>query len=246
MSNRPSARPSIRDPRRDEKRRAWVIRGAATVVVVVVAVGIAVWLISTRDDKSSSAAGPSVATSDGYYRVSTGGTGSPRATVEITEDFQCPSCRAFEAQFGSTVEAIRGMQNVSVEYRPVAILDRSSSTNYSTRSASASACVAEATAGSGDWATWLKFHDALYAQQPPEGGSGLTDQKLTEIAQSVGAGDVGKCISDERYGPWVGSVTQKATKEGLQGTPQIEINGKVVQLSTPQALMDAVTAASRG
>ncbi len=241
MSNR--TRTAIRDPRRDEKRRAWLVRGVATAVVVVVAVGIGIWLIASRDDSSASDASPSVATDAGYYRVSGGAT--PKVTLSITEDFQCPACRQFESSFGSTVEQIRGMAGVAVEYRPVAILDRSSTTRYSTRSASASACVAEATAREGNWTVWQKFHDALYAQQPPEGGSGLTDQQLAAVARDAGAGDVGTCVEDERYGGWVGSITQKANQNGLQGTPQVEVNGKVVQLSTPQALMDSIAAATR-
>ena len=119
-----------------------------------------------------------------------------------------------------------------------------SSTKYSTRAANASACVAEATAGGGNWSTWLGYHDELYAQQPEEQSSGLTDEQLTSIATDAGApASVSKCVDDGQYSAWVTVQTQQAVKNGLQGTPQIELNGKVVELSTPQALIAAVNAA---
>ncbi|GAA1458868.1 DsbA family protein [Williamsia maris] len=250
-------RPMVTDPRADERRRSLLIKVAATVVVVVVAVAIGVWLIVTKDDGTSTSASPagpiasgtagssstpSVVTDTGAYRVDK--VTSPKATLTLIEDFQCPACKQFESIFGDAIKQIRGNSQVAVDYKPIAILDRMSSTKYSTRAANASACVAEATAGDGDFATWLAYHDELYAQQPEEQSSGLTDEQLTSIATDAGApASISKCVDDGQYSGWVTEQTQKAAQNGLQGTPQVELNGKVVELSTPQALIAAVDAA---
>ncbi|MBJ7289729.1 thioredoxin domain-containing protein [Williamsia sp.] len=250
-------RPRVTDPRADERRRSLLIKIGATVVVVVIAVAIGVWLIVTKKDDSSSAASsagpvasgtsgtsstPSVVSDTGAYRVNK--VAQPKATLTILEDFQCPACKQFESIFGEAIKQIRGNAAVAVDYEPIAILDRMSSTKYSTRAANASACVAEATAGGGDWSTWLGYHDELYAQQPEEQSSGLTDEQLTSIATDAGApASVSKCVDGGQYSGWVTAQTQKAVQNGLQGTPQVELNGKAVELSTPQALIAAVDAA---
>ncbi|GAA1458090.1 DsbA family protein [Williamsia maris] len=237
--------PTVINPRDAERRRSIVVRIAATAVVVVVAAAIGIGLILTKDDSSSSAGGtapPSVVTDTGAYRVNT--PTAPKATLTLIEDFQCPACKAFEAQFGDAVKELRSNPQVAIDYKPIAILNQQSSTQYSTRAANASACVAESTATTGDYTKWLAFHDALYAQQPEEGGAGLTDATLTSIATTAGApSSVGSCITDKKYSGWVDAQTTKVSENGLQGTPQIELNGKVLQLSTPQALIAAVDAA---
>ncbi|GGF20955.1 DsbA family protein [Williamsia phyllosphaerae] len=236
-------KPKVINPRDAERRRSIIIRVAATAVVVVVAAAIGIGLIVSKDDSTSGGtAAPTVATDTGAFRVS--GPAAPKATLTLIEDFQCPACKAFESQFGDAVKQIRANPEVAVEYRPIAILDQQSSTQYSTRSANASACVAESTAANGDFTKWLAFHDALYARQPAEGGAGLTDATLTDLATAAGApSSVGSCIEDGQYAGWVGAQTSEKSKDNLQGTPQVEIDGKVVQVSTPAALIAAVDAA---
>ncbi len=257
-ANERNRRPTVTDPRADERRRSLLIKIGATDVVVVIAVVIGVWPIVTKDDGSSSAASPagpiasgtpgssstpSPVTDTGAFRVNK--VSAPKATLTLIEDFQCPACKQFESIFGDAIKQIRSNSQVAVDYKPIAILDRMSSTKYATRAANASACVAEATAGAGDWSTWLAYHNALYAQQPEEQSPGLTDEQLTSIATDAGApASVSTCVDDGQYSAWVTDQTEKATKDGLQGTPQVELDGKVVELSTPQALIAAVDAAA--
>lgn len=85
-------------------------------------------------------------------------------TVQVVEDFQCPVCKAFEAQAGSQLAEWIAGDEVAVEYRGVAFLDNASSTQYSTRALNASACVASESPDA-----WLDFHTAMYEQQPEEG-----------------------------------------------------------------------------
>jgi protein-disulfide isomerase len=128
---------------------------------------------------------------------------------------------------------------VTVVYHPIAILDRYSTTEYSTRSAAASAAAAEG-------GKFLAFHDALYAQQPPEGGPGLDDAKLIEIGRSVGLTDpaFADAVTKGTYRGWATTVTDTASARGVTGTPTVLVGGKKLDRPTPEALSAAVTAAA--
>ncbi len=237
-------RKPIVDPRAAEKRRSLWTKIGAAVVLVALAVGIGIWVVVSNESSTGSSSELTVAT-DGAFRITAAPAGTtPPVTVTIIEDFQCPACRAFEAQFAGTVEQLRANPDVAVDYKPIAFLDNMSTTEYSSRAANASACVAEATAGNGDFSTWLKFHDALYAQQPAEGGSGLTDDQLNSIAKQAGAENVGQCIADGQFRDHVANTTKTVLGSGVNSTPTILINGEQYQLSTPDALLQAVNQAA--
>ncbi|MFT4041655.1 MAG: thioredoxin domain-containing protein [Gordonia sp. (in: high G+C Gram-positive bacteria)] len=239
-------RKPIVDPRAAEKRRSLLIKIGAAVVLVALAVGIGVWIAVSHESSTGSGSEVSVAT-NGAFRVTTAPKGTtPPVVVTLVEDFQCPVCRQFEAQYGDAIAQIRANPKVAVDYTPIAFLDKMSTTNYSSRAANASACVAESTAAGGDFTTWLKLHDALYAQQPAEGSAGLTDEVLNNIANKSGASNVKQCIADKQFGGWVKKRTETVLQSGVEGTPTVKINGQVYQLpqqADPAALIAAVNAA---
>ncbi|MBT0566566.1 DsbA family protein [Williamsia sp. CHRR-6] len=249
------------------RRRTRIAQIVATALVVAAAVSVGVYLIVTKDDgRSSSAAarGPAGAaaasgplpnsTADGAYRVSGPASGAA-VTLSLFEDFQCPACREFESMFGGVLTQIRALPGVAVDYHPITFLDSASSTRYSTRAANASACVAEATGapvpessgGSSRFAVWLRFHDALYAQQPQEGSAGLPDSTLVTMAVTAGAPtSVESCIAGGTHQQAIAGITRRAlTDDKVQGTPTVRINGDDVDLSTPSELLAAVQKALR-
>lgn len=217
--------------------------GAAVVLVLLIA-GLGVWLVSSNKSTDVSGDTVTVAT-DNAFRITTAPKGTtPPVVVTLVEDFQCPACRAFESQFADAIAEVRANPKVAVDYQPIAFLDKMSTTNYSSRSANASACVAQATAGDGNFDTWLKFHNNLYAQQPAEGSAGLTDDQLNSIAQQSGAPNLSKCITDDQFGGWVKQTTQQALGSGVDSTPTVKINGEKYELTTPDAFVAAVNAAA--
>ncbi|MGV9712949.1 thioredoxin domain-containing protein [Gordonia sp. NPDC003424] len=237
-------RTPVVDPRQAEKRRSfWMKIGAAVVLVLLIA-GLGVWLVSSNKSTDVSGDTVTVAT-DNAFRITTAPKGTtPPVVVTLVEDFQCPACRAFESQFADAIAEVRANPKVAVDYQPIAFLDKMSTTNYSSRSANASACVAQATAGDGNFDTWLKFHNNLYAQQPAEGSAGLTDDQLNSIAQQSGAPNLSKCITDDQFGGWVKQTTQQALGSGVDSTPTVKINGEKYELTTPDAFVAAVNAAA--
>lgn len=211
-------------------------RGPSTVVIIAVvvlvafagAVGFAVY----RAQRGGDLAVPPGATATG---VVVGQAAAP-ATVDIFLDFQCPACQAYEKQSGTTLDELVASGAAQVVYHPVAYLDRFSSTGYSSRSSAASGCAAEA-------GVLPQFVKLLYANQPPEGGAGLPEDRLIALGQEAGAGPgFAACVASDRYAPWTRAVTDGASRSGVTGTPTVRVNGREIA-RTDEALRQAVPAA---
>ncbi|WP_336920971.1 DsbA family protein [Aquipuribacter sp. SD81] len=164
------------------------------------------------------------------------GDGGPVLTVYL--DLLCPACRQLEETSGEYLRGLEASGEATVDYRPIAILDRlSAGTEYSTRAASAVMCVAD-TDGP---ATAVDVVDALYAAQPAEGGPGLDDAALAEVALGAGASEaVRLCIEETRYAGWVARSTQQAQQLGVGGTPTVWVDGQPTTARTPEALAGAL------
>ena len=223
----------------ERRRRQAVVGGVVAAVVVVVAVIVVIVVQSARTSSSPDAAVPAN-TVDGGTAFAVGPADAP-VTVDVYEDFLCPACRQFEATTGDTLAALAADGTAQVRYHPIAILDRASTDDYSTRALNAAAVVADA-AGT---EAFLAFHDALFAEQPAEGGPGLTDERLGELAAEAGASgaDVEEALTGLTYEDWTREVTDAAGRAGVTGTPTVLVDGATLQDRTPAGLRAAVEAA---
>lgn len=177
---------------------------------------------------------PAGATPDGDAVVVGGG----QVQVDAFIDFLCPFCRRFEVSSGPVLNGLVADGLASLAYHPMNFLDEASTTNYSTRAAAASGCAA-------DQGRFLDYANALFANQPPEGGSGLSDAELTELGQAAGldSAPFAACLSDGRYLDWPGYVTARALAAGVEATPTVLVAGVPVQ-ADPQLIAAAVAEAS--
>jgi protein-disulfide isomerase len=153
-------------------------------------------------------------------------------------DFICPVCKRFEDTYNEALTGLRNEGKISLEYRPLGFLDRLSSTNYSSRAANAAACVAEEAPEK-----YAEYVGILFANQPAEGGAGLSDDKLKSLASDIGA-DINGCVDDRTFRPYVKYSTELASNTGITGTPTVFIDGKQWDGSTDlnadiQAAIDA-------
>lgn len=148
--------------------------------------------------------------------------------IDIYEDFLCPICQQFEAINAADIEQMREAGTAQIYYHPISILDRySQGTDYSTRAAAAAAVVADEAPEH-----YLDFSEALYANQPEEGTDGLSDDEIVAIAVSVGIpSDTAALVVDGRFYSWVGSATEQASIDGMQGTPTVMVNGVILDQS---------------
>jgi protein-disulfide isomerase len=148
--------------------------------------------------------------------------GSGPIMVDAYIDFLCPYCRAFERNAGGTLARLIAAGQISLAYHPMDFLDAASSTNYSTRAAAASGCAS-------DGGRFLEYARALFDSQPPEGGPGLSDAQLAELAGSVGLPEsFAQCLHSGRYLDWPPYVTALAAARGVQATPTVLVNGRPV------------------
>jgi protein-disulfide isomerase len=202
----------------------WISVG---VVVVLVAVGgLVVWM-------NSAASGPGTMPEASNVNQETGAIsfGTGEKTMDTYVDFMCPICNQFEQAYGESIQGLVEDGTITLNVHPISILDRSSQgTKFSTRAASAMYCVA-----ANDPDAALGFMQAMYAGQPSEGSTGLTDDEISAIAAQAGATNSASCIADGTYTKYVTSMTPKtpiAPGSTSIGTPTIAINGEVISNST--------------
>lgn len=220
---------------RKERRQRTILISTVAAVVLAVLVGLGVAVQASRNSTDSNASIPA-GTTDGSFVV-----GSPGAPVTVTlyEDFLCPACAQAEKALGPTLEELKEDGTIRIDYRPIAILDRASRDRYSTRALNAAGCVIDQAPDA-----FPAFHRELFLAQPAEGGAGLSNARLTEIAAAAGASGVGSCIDDLQFESWSQSVTERSSLDGITQTPTILVNGAELPVRTAQGLKDAVAAAS--
>lgn len=236
----------------DEKRRRAILVTTAVVVAALVAVtAVAIWLAGRDGGEEEAGADPTGLTAvtgddPAGGGVAVGEEGPVQVAVYL--DYLCPNCRTYEEAYGDYFEELEQSDDVTVVYRPIAILDRVTGDGiYSSRSAGAAACVGEA----GDDEVFSRFSDLLFAEQPDEAdaGTGLSDERLAELAAEAGAGDdVQQCILDRTYVDWAGRSTAAAADAGVTGTPTVTVEGEVVSNEAggppdPEQLQSAIDAA---
>ncbi|MGC3992737.1 MAG: thioredoxin domain-containing protein [Propionicimonas sp.] len=220
-------------------KAAW----ATGIAVIAVMLAVTIWAV-VKPGSAGVAAGslvpPAGATDSGAVVV---GNADAKVTVTIYSDFMCPYCGEFERANGDDLTTAVDAGTVKLEIHPMSFLDaQSSGAEYSTRSANAFVTIANS-----DPALAWKFDRLLYANQPAEGSSGLTDAQLIAYAKQVGvADDVTSTFTRKTFVPWIQKITDKAWDDGVTGTPTVKINGETFtgDLYTAGALAAAIEQAA--
>ena len=254
-ARRDYARETARIMREEEKKRRRRNRIITQVSVVLGAVAVAlIVILVVQSSIKPPIAGPANMASDGILLtgdgtgeivgVTTKGIpieGKPTATdpkdypdtanIVVYVDYMCPFCKAFEQTNAETIGTWVSQGLATVEYHPIAILDNlSQGSKYSSRAASAMACVAAYQPNS-----FFQANAALFSNQPPESTSGLTNEEIASVVAQAGVTDVDvvKCITDERYVRWVADATERtksavpnSSLERIGSTPTVLVNGQ--------------------
>lgn len=214
-----------------QRRRHTALVSGAVLLLLLVVVGLGAIYQSTRSAPSGAVAVPAGVTAGAVPL----GQASAPVTVTVYEDFQCPACRAFEQRSGATLLQLRRAGTVRVLYKPIAFLDRNSTDRYSTRALNAAGCLLQQAPQGFD-----ALHSALFAEQPAEGGPGLSDTRLTELVAAAGAPGASSCITGLRYQDWTAQVTDQASRAGVNQTPTVLVNGKPLADTSAGGLQTAV------
>lgn len=199
----------------------------------VVIVGLLAAIVTVVVNSASKGSGKPAAAASGPLVVpgnlsSTGamlvGPSTAPVTLEVYLDYMCPACGRFEKANNAEIDRLIKAGTVRLELRPISFLDKQSQgTRYSTRAANAVATAVDKAPGS----VWA-FTTALYAHQPEEGSTGLTNGQIADLARNIGVSeDVVGTFGAGIFEPWVDKATNDAFAAGVTGTPTIKINDKV-------------------
>lgn len=223
-----------------KRRRALVqvavVGGVGVVVIAIIATAV---ILGTRG-KAGPAAAPAISTTVSVAGVDTPltitgsavrlGPAKPKATLDLWVDYSCPHCQEFEAANNEAINGLIAKGDLAVSYHNIQIV-----TGYGTEAGSAAACVAV-----NDPNTWVAFNSALYANHSAETDS-WTASDFRDFAAKQGAGSATQdCIEAERYRSWISANTADATKNGVEGTPTMLLNGQKSDTLSGQALVDKV------
>ncbi|GAB1640475.1 DsbA family protein [Krasilnikovia sp. MM14-A1259] len=227
-------------------RSRWpAIAGMVVIVGLLIAIVFTIVKAAGHDSTAQpTASGPVVPPSgaDGGALVS--GKADAPVKLEIYADYMCPYCGRFERANGAEITRLVSDGTARQYLYPLAFLDQmSDGTRYSTRAANAAATVYDRAPDK-----LAPFNTALFAHQPAEGSSGLSDAQIADLARQAGVPQaVVETFTKRIFEPWVTSSTQAAFAAGLQGTPTVKINGVPFHgdLYTVGPLTDAITAAAK-
>lgn len=227
--------------RQERNKRIVMILGGLVVVGLIVAIG---WAISNaggdKPARSSSDAAPANVV-DGHA-IPVGEEDAP-VTVDLYFDYMCPACGGFEQVNGDDLDQLLEDGTIKINLRVLNFLDSTSrGTEYSTRAGNAVATVANYSPEF----VW-DFHRELYANQPQEGTTGLSDDELVDIATEVGVSeDVAARFAEGTYDNWVSESNDAAGEDGVSSTPTLMIDGEQFTASwgEPGAVRSAIEAAA--
>ncbi len=225
----------------------------ATVVVVVAIVAVVAGVIWMETSKKNDITGGGNAVPAGVAALGAGypayqdvtlAPGAP--TLDVYEDFQCPACKSFEDQLGSTVEGLASEGKVKLVYHVKNFLDDNLRNDSSTKAGNAAFCAADA-------GKFQEFHDQVYANQPAQEGTGFPDAQLRSFAEAAGISGSAldtwqQCYDAGKYVDYVNSVETKSFEDGVKGTPTLRLDGTDLdlgQVGTPELLTKAIEDATK-
>jgi protein-disulfide isomerase len=265
---RDAARESAREFRKQqvksERRRKFLTQGGVALGVLLIAglVGLSiytaqpkpvVWPENMATDgivlTEGMIAETSAALADGALPLTP--TEDPNLlNITIYQDYLCPVCGVFDGTNRETLAQLVNSGAAKLSIHPISILNsKSAGTKYSTRAANAAACVATYSPNN-----FWDFNEAMFANQPAEGGPTLSDDQLAELATGAGVSapaEIADCIKNRTYEGWVDAETKRAltgplpnTSETIvTGTPFVIVNGQKYggSISDPTAFLAFVT-----
>lgn len=222
------------DLKAQDRRRNLAVQLGLTAVVVIFAVGLVLYIVMGNKKGASDA--PQAVRITSSALIKKDGSDEPKAVLAVYEDFQCPHCRDFEKTFGPAISKMVETGAVAMDYYMVSILNSASTNNYSTRASNAAYCVADESKEA-----FVRFHSALFTQQPEEGSGVAPDNNsLIETARQAGAaGSVPGCINSGKHNKMIEGL---AAASKITATPTIRLNGEDISPATPDELLAKVKA----
>jgi protein-disulfide isomerase len=205
-------RSTYREKRRQQEQRR---RLTILIIVVIAALAVAALLILPNYLPIGEIAAVTPQSHPDAQGTAMGNPDAP-VRIDVFEDFQCPSCRAYTENYEPLIIANDvPMGRVYYVFRQWPFIGPES-----LQAANASMC---ANAQGRFW----DYHDMLFTNQGTENGGGFSDRRLTAFAEQLGLNmtDFNTCFKKNEYQSEIQSDYSEGTKLGVSGTPAIFVNG---------------------
>ena len=190
----------------------WIVIGMVSLVVVI---GAVFTVISNRT-ASNVALPPGASAADGYGIVF---NADKSPTINIWEDFQCPSCKRFEETNGARIADIIAQGKAKVVFNTLSFLG-----DESVVAGMGAGCAA-------DQGKFLEYKKFMYENQPEENGGTWTKPYVISLAGAIGLDETkfGACLNTDKYRKWLGNVSSAGAEANINGTPTYVINGNIIE-----------------
>ena len=233
--------------KKKERRNRFLLQGGILVVLIAI---IAIVTLSIVNTIQPAGPGPKNMLSDGIQigqdliATPTAGLepgndpepavqeeGSEVIAIQVYVDYLCAVCADFQSENDDQITTWLNTGDATIEYHPIALLNsHSQGTQYSTRAANAAGCVANYAPDA-----FYSYNNALFADQPADGSTGLSDEELVERATAAGitsTSEIERCVNDTAFKSWVKDATDRALTGPINDdvaavtvTPTIIVNG---------------------
>lgn len=232
-----AARAAAEAEQKKRDRRIQLIGGSVIAVLVlgIIAVGV-IGSRGSSNDPGQTGVVADAAVPKGVLTSGDNAWGVPYNTKEgapvlaIWEDFGCPICGQFEAQYGADIQKLADAGTIQLIHRPTTFIEKnfpkSPNPDSSTRATNAYGCAIDA--GKGE-----EYHSIVFQNQPANEGDGWTDDQLIAFGTQAGitgdaAGTFSSCVTDQKYKQWTVNSYTVFRDSAVPGTPALFLNGKEV------------------
>ncbi|WP_330331926.1 DsbA family protein [Streptomyces sp. NBC_00536] len=228
---------------RKAKLRGRLMVGGALVAVLAIAVGVGIY--ASKSSGSGSGASPESSGKPFVQPANTSGKdgvvvpygkADAKDVVSIWLDPRCPVCTGVETGLGKTFKEQADAGTYRVDYHFATFLDGSLGGKGSKRALNAlGAAVNESPE------RFMEYLQVLYKNHPAKEsddkfGSTATLLELADQVPGLRTPSFNKAVKELTYMPWVDKVSKAFYESGKKGTPEIEINGKKVNVFSGQGI----------
>lgn len=206
--------------RRRERRLLIIVVGVVVAVLVGAGIGFQAWRTHRAPSAGTITPGPStpVTVTDGQP-ISWGPADAP-VTVDVYEDFHCPHCVDFEADYGQQLADAQAAGTIRLRIFPMSFIDAGSA-------AAANGFACAATAGFAQ-----PFYTGLFANDSLDWSDSQLDQLAARATGGAVPADFSTCVTERRYAGWADSIDAAATAAGVTATPTLFLDGQPVDITT--------------
>ena len=202
-----------------------LVAGVVVLVAMVLIIGGVIW--SGTHSSTSSGEGrlpDGVSQGEPIEPYASAEPAEDAPVVDVYEDFRCPICQRLEEAMGGTIDELARDGEIRLRVHLKTVIDTNTGGESSAVAGSSAVCAA-------DRGVWGEYRSALFARQPAsETREGFPEDEYTAAAEEAGlSGDDleawQECTDAGTYVDYVKGVDDATVKEGVTGTPVIEVDG---------------------